>query len=78
MEPLKLGQSYRCTACGGLTRFTVTVTRTVRYYHHQAIGGGMAPEMEEVLREVVESVECIWCGNGRSIEVMEGLDTSES
>lgn len=75
MAPLKEGQWYRCTQCGGKTRFIVTVTRKVQYFHHQIIGGGMNPEEVEVLREVVDSVTCVFCGRGDAIEVMEGLDT---
>ena len=75
MEPLKDDEWYRCTQCGGKTRFTVTVTRKVQYFHHQKIGGGMTPEDVEVIREVVDSVVCMYCRHGDAIEVMEGLDT---
>ena len=61
---------YRCTACGNLTRFDVTSTRTTRAYHHYTIGGELVVEDEEVRAETVEEVSCRWCGNGRSVEVL--------
>lgn len=68
---LKPGQRYRCKACGGLTRFVVTSTTKVRYYHHQTISGEMNPEEEEILHTVIEEVMCRWCGHGKEIEVIE-------
>lgn len=77
MEALKPGQWYRCSQCGGKTRFTVVVTKTIRYYHHQTVGGDMTPENEEVLQEVVNEVTCVYCGNGNNVQVMEGLNSAE-
>jgi hypothetical protein len=57
-----VSQRYRCTACGNVTRFDVTVTRRTRAFHHFSIGGELAVEEEEVLGETVESVACRWCG----------------
>jgi hypothetical protein len=62
---------YRCSACGNLTRFDVTVTRTERGFHHYSIGGDLTVEDREVLSEVVDSVTCRWCGHGRSVEVID-------
>jgi len=59
---------YRCTACGNLTRFDVTVTRRERAYHHYSIGGELQVDEREVLSETVEAVSCRWCGHGRSVE----------
>ena len=59
---------YRCTACGNLTRFDVTLTRRSRAFHHYTVGGDLAIEDEEVLSEVVEDVSCRWCGSGRAVE----------
>jgi len=59
---------YRCTACGNLTRFDVTVTRRERAFHHYSIGGDLHVDEREVLSESVESVACRWCGNGRAVE----------
>jgi rubredoxin len=58
---------YRCTTCGNLTRFDVTVRRRTRGFHHYSVGGDLAVEDEEVLSEIVESVECRWCGTGKSV-----------
>lgn len=76
MQPLLQGQRYRCKSCGNLTRFNVKVTRTILYYHHQALDGSMTPEEEEVIREEINEVACRWCGHGKDIEVMEGPDTA--
>lgn len=62
---------YRCTACGNLTRFDVTTTRRTRAFHHYTVGGDLMVEDERVLDEVVESVTCRWCNNGRAVEVLE-------
>jgi hypothetical protein len=62
---------YRCTACGNLTRFDVTVTRRSRAFHHFTVGGALSVEDEEVLEENVEEVSCRWCGSDRSVEVLE-------
>lgn len=61
---------YRCTACGNLTRFDVTTTRTTRAFHHYSIGGELTVEDEEVRAETVEDVSCRWCGHGRGVEVL--------
>ena len=62
---------YRCAACGNLTRFDVTTTRRTRAFHHYTVGGELMVEDERVLDEVVESVTCRWCNNGRAVEVLE-------
>lgn len=62
---------YHCTACGNLTRFDVTTTRTTRAYHHFTVGGDLQVEDEVVLAEAVDAVSCRWCGHGRSVEVLE-------
>jgi hypothetical protein len=61
---------YRCTACGNLTRFDVTTTRTTRAFHHYSIGGELTVEDEEVRAETVEDVSCRWCGHGGGVEVL--------
>lgn len=61
---------YRCTACGNLTRFDVTTTRTTRAFHHYSVGGDLVVEDVEVRAETVEDVSCRWCGNGRAVEVL--------
>ena len=62
------GPRYRCSACGNLTRFDVTVTRRSRAFYHYSVGGELSVEDEQVLAEAVEDVSCRWCGNGRSVE----------
>jgi hypothetical protein len=59
---------YRCTACGNLTRFDVTMTRRTRAFHHYTVGGELTVETEQVLSEDLEDVSCRWCGSGRSVE----------
>jgi hypothetical protein len=61
---------YRCTACGNLTRFDVTTTRTTRAYHHYTVGGELVVEDEEVQEEWVDAVTCRWCGHGRAVEIL--------
>jgi hypothetical protein len=58
---------YRCTACGNLTRFDVTTSRTVRSFHHYTVGGDLQVEDVEVLSESVDEVACRWCGTGTSV-----------
>jgi hypothetical protein len=58
---------YRCTHCGNLTRFDVTVTRRTRSYHHYTVGGDLEIEETEVLSESVEDVVCRWCGTGTHV-----------
>jgi hypothetical protein len=64
------GRRYRCSACGNLTRFDVTVTRRSRAFHHYTVGGDLAVEDEQVLSEIVEEVSCRWCGSPRAVEVL--------
>jgi hypothetical protein len=58
---------YRCTACGNLTRFDVTSTRTTRAYHHYSVGGELRVEHSDVLAETIEDVSCRWCGTSASV-----------
>jgi len=61
---------YRCAACGNLTRFDVTTTRTTRAFNHYSVGGELEVEEEEVLAESVDAVCCRWCGHGNAVEVL--------
>ncbi len=65
---------YRCAACGNLTRFDVTTTRTVRAYYHYTVGGELVVEEEETLADSTDEVSCRWCGHGRSVEVVAESD----
>jgi hypothetical protein len=68
----RVGDRYRCTACGNLTRFDVVVARRTRAFHHYSIGGDLQVEEEDVLDERVERVSCRWCGAaGEAIEVVD-------
>ena len=67
---------YRCTACGNVTRFDVTTTRTARAFHHFTVGGELTVEEEQVITEVVDDVSCRWCGNGIAVEAVS--DASEA
>ena len=58
---------YRCSACGNLTRFDVTLTRRTRAFHHYTVAGELTVEDEDVLSEVVEAVVCRWCGSGETV-----------
>lgn len=69
------GPRYRCTSCGNLTRFDVTVTRRTRSYHHYTVGGELNVEEEAVLEESVESVECRWCGSAGNVEAIAASST---
>ncbi len=58
---------YRCTACGNLTRFDVTITRRTKAFHHYTVGGELEIEDSEVLAETIEEVACRWCGTASSV-----------
>lgn len=62
---------YRCASCGNLTRFDVTTARRTQAYHHYSVGGELQVEDERVLDEVVESVECRWCGAAGRVEAVD-------
>lgn len=62
---------YRCTACGNLTRFEVTVTRRTRSYHHYTVGGDLTIEESELLSEEVEPVICRWCDSSANVVVID-------
>jgi len=57
---------YRCTACGNLTRFDITLSRRTRAFHHFTVGGELEIEDEEVLSESIDDVSCRWCGSPQS------------
>lgn len=72
-----LPRRYRCTACGNLTRFTVTSTRRTTAFHHFTIGGDLTVEEEEVLDDRVEAVSCRWCGTGASVVELDDPPTPD-
>jgi hypothetical protein len=64
-----MGERYRCSACGNLTRFDIVMTRTTRAFHHFSVGGDLTIEDEAVLDERVDEIVCRWCGaTGSQIE----------
>ena len=66
---------FRCSACGNLTRFDVTVSRRVKEFRHFSVGGDLTIESTDVLDEQVERVECRWCSaRGEAIELRSGTD----
>ena len=65
---------YRCSACGNLTRFDVTITRRTRSFHHFTLAGEVTVEDEQVLSEVVEEVSCRWCGTGRAVQDLSATE----
>jgi hypothetical protein len=66
-------QRYRCSACGNLTRFDVVERSRTRSFHHFTVGGELQVEEQEILEHVVEEVSCRWCGNGRSVQPVSGV-----
>lgn len=68
MEP---GKKPRCTSCGNLTRFDVTITRRTKEFHHFTVGGELTVESTEVLSETDEVIECHWCGPSGVIDLIE-------
>jgi hypothetical protein len=61
--------AYRCSGCGNLTRFDVTVTRRIKEFRHFSVAGDLEIESADILEEQVERVECRWCGaTGAAIE----------
>lgn len=67
---------YRCTACGNLTRFDVTTTRTTRAYHHYTVGGELSVEDVDVLAESVDEVRCRWCNTAATVERIDPADVT--
>jgi hypothetical protein len=68
-----MGERYRCSACGNLTRFDVVMTRTTRAFHHFSVGGDLSIEDEAVLHERTDEVVCRWCSaTGSQIETFDG------
>jgi len=66
------GTRYRCSACGNLTRFDVTVARRTRAFHHYTVGGDLEVCDEEVLEESVEEVSCRWCASAAAVAALPG------
>ncbi len=68
---------YRCTACGNVTRFDVTMTRRTRAFYHFTVGGDLTVEEEQVLADDIEEVSCRWCGSAHAVETVAAVADSE-
>ncbi|MHB8189427.1 MAG: hypothetical protein ACYDHP_03160 [Ferrimicrobium sp.] len=73
-----LMRRYRCQNCGNVTRFDVTVSSRTQCFYHYDIAGGCEIEDTIELARVVEEVSCRWCGTGKFVEILEGMDSVES
>jgi hypothetical protein len=51
-----------------LTRFDVVRDARTREFWHFSLGGDAAVEETEILEEIIERVECRWCGSADQIE----------
>lgn len=66
---LAAGERYRCTDCGNLTRFDVTVReRATRFWHVDLSGHGHV-ERTEVAERDLDAVTCHWCATGGTVIV---------
>jgi len=65
---------FRCTACGNLTRFDVTLDRRTKAFFHYSVGGELTVEDETVLAEEVVAVSCRWCGHGGAVETLASVE----
>ena len=66
-----VGERWRCSGCGNLTRFDVTRTRQTTEYWHFDLAGDHQVEEETVRSEEVEAVSCRWCGRADAIEIVD-------
>lgn len=61
-------KSFRCNACGNLTRFDLDVTRRTRALYHYETNGDLIEVTEEVVvEETLNSMRCRWCDNGGDV-----------
>lgn len=68
---------YRCDGCGNLTRFDVTISQTIKSFHHYTVGGELQIEDEEVQSRHVDEVVCRWCGHGHSVVEIDDEENAE-
>ncbi len=62
---------YRCSNCGNVTRFDVTVASRSRCFYHFDIEGILTIEDTDELSRVVEDVSCRWCNTGKFVEILD-------
>ncbi len=78
-EGLEPGNRFRCTTCGNLTRFDVTLSERTRAFHHFTIGGERTVEDVDVLARTIEQVSCRWCNNATVVaEVAPASDEADA
>ncbi len=61
---------YRCTNCGNVTRFDVTVNVRQQCFYHYDLAGECDVEETVELSSLVEEVSCRWCGTAKFVEVL--------
>ena len=64
------GHRWRCSSCGNLTRFDITLTRRTTEFWHLDLAGDHEVEETQVRHESVDAVTCRWCGRSDAIEVV--------
>ena len=69
-------ERWRCSGCGNLTRFDVTLTRRATQFWHLDLAGDVTVEDEQVHEQHVESVTCRWCGRSDAIEIIPRTEGS--
>ena len=61
---------WRCSGCGNLTRFDVSVVRRTTEYWHFDLAGDHRVEQSTTDEEDVLSVTCRWCGRSDAVELV--------
>lgn len=61
---------WRCAQCGNLTRFDVVRSARTSEYWHFELSGEVRVESVTTLAQSIESVTCLWCGNGNAVELI--------
>lgn len=62
---------WRCRQCGNLTRFDVVRRARLTEFVHVDLSGEPTVEESSVLDEVLESVQCRWCGGLHTVELVD-------
>lgn len=68
---------WRCSLCGNLTRFDVTRSLRARDYVHLDLAGDSTIEEREVLADTIERVQCLWCNQADTVELVPRADSAE-
>ncbi len=67
-------QRWRCGGCGNLTRFDVARTRRTTEFWHFDLAGDHRVEETSLREEIVESVNCRWCGRNDAVGLVDRND----